>query len=43
MISLLGGTPVAMPMGEAYDAINKGVCDGIVTGYEALEGGKWER
>jgi TRAP-type C4-dicarboxylate transport system substrate-binding protein len=40
MISLLGGTPVAMPMGDAYDAISKGVCDGILTGYEALEGWK---
>ncbi|OPY59576.1 MAG: 2,3-diketo-L-gulonate-binding periplasmic protein YiaO precursor [Syntrophorhabdaceae bacterium PtaU1.Bin034] len=40
MISFLGGTPVAMPMGEAYDAISKGVCDGIAGPYEALEGWK---
>jgi TRAP-type C4-dicarboxylate transport system substrate-binding protein len=40
MIALLGGTPVAMPMGESYDAISKGVCDGIAGAYEILEGWK---
>jgi TRAP-type C4-dicarboxylate transport system substrate-binding protein len=39
-MKLLGGTPVAMPMGEAYDAINKGVADGLMCAYEALEGWK---
>ncbi len=37
LITALGGTPVAMPMGEAYDAINRGVTDGTVAPYEALE------
>jgi len=37
MVSLLGGTPVAMPMGESYDAISKGVCDGIAGAYEILD------
>jgi len=39
-MSLLGGTPVAMPMGDAYDAISKGVADGLLCAYEALEGWK---
>jgi len=37
---LLGGIPVAMPMGDAYDAISKGVADGAMLAYEALEGWK---
>jgi TRAP-type C4-dicarboxylate transport system substrate-binding protein len=40
MIKLLGGTPVAMPMGDAYDAISRGVCDGLAGAYEILEGWK---
>jgi len=39
-MKLLGGVPVAMTMGEAYDAINKGVADGLLCAYEALEGWK---
>ncbi|MCX5815643.1 MAG: TRAP transporter substrate-binding protein [Proteobacteria bacterium] len=39
-MSLLGGTPVAMPMGDAYDALSKGVADGLMCGYEALKGWK---
>jgi TRAP-type transport system periplasmic protein len=39
-MSLLGGTPVAMPMGDAYDAISKGVADGLLCAEEALEGWK---
>jgi TRAP-type transport system periplasmic protein len=39
-MKLLGGTPVAMPMGDAYDAISKGVADGLMCAYEALEGWK---
>jgi TRAP-type C4-dicarboxylate transport system substrate-binding protein len=38
---LLGGVPVATPMGEAYDALSKGVTDGILAPYEALEGWKF--
>ncbi len=36
----LGCAPVAMPMGDAYDAISKGVVDGGFFPYEALEGWK---
>jgi TRAP-type transport system periplasmic protein len=39
-MSLLGGTPVATPMGDAYDAISRGVADGLFCAYEALEGWK---
>ncbi len=39
-MSQLGGTPVAMPMGDAYDAISRGVADGLLCAYEALEGWK---
>ena len=40
MMIMLGATPVAMPMGDAYDAISKGVVDGGLWAYEALEGWK---
>jgi TRAP-type C4-dicarboxylate transport system substrate-binding protein len=39
-ISNLGGVPVAMPMGDSYDAISSGVVDGIYAPYEALDGWK---
>jgi TRAP-type C4-dicarboxylate transport system substrate-binding protein len=37
----LGGTPVAMPMGETYDALSRGVVYGSMAPYEALQGWKW--
>lgn len=40
MMTLLGATPVAMPQGDAYDAISKGVVDGGLWTYEALQGWK---
>lgn len=36
----LGAAPVAMPMGEAYDALSKNVVDGGFFPYEAMEGWK---
>ncbi len=36
----LGAVPVVMPMGDAYDAIAKGVVDGVFCNYEALKGWK---
>lgn len=39
-MKLLGGVPVAMPMTDVYDAISKGVADGLFCPYEALEGWK---
>lgn len=40
IISLLGGAPVGMTMSEAYDALSKGVVEGILSPYEPLEGFK---
>jgi TRAP-type C4-dicarboxylate transport system substrate-binding protein len=37
----LGATPVAMPMGETYDALSRGVVDGSMAPHEALQGWKW--
>ncbi len=38
LMGLLGGAPVAMPMGDVYDALSRGVADGLMAAYEALEG-----
>jgi TRAP-type transport system periplasmic protein len=37
LMTLLGGIPVAMPMGDAYDALSKGVADGLMCADEVLE------
>ena len=41
IVAALGATPVAMPMGETYDALSRGVVDGSMAPYEALQGWKW--
>ena len=41
VVEKLGGVPVAMPMGETYDALSRGVVEGSVAPYEALQGWKW--
>jgi TRAP-type transport system periplasmic protein len=38
LMKLLGGVPVAMPMGDVYDELSRGVADGLMAAYEALEG-----
>ncbi|RMG85906.1 MAG: C4-dicarboxylate ABC transporter substrate-binding protein [Candidatus Dadabacteria bacterium] len=38
IVKALGGTPVAMPMPEAYQALSKGVVDGALFPLEALKG-----
>jgi TRAP-type transport system periplasmic protein len=40
VVQALGGTPVAMPMSEAYDALSKGVAQGIIGPYEPMKGFK---
>jgi len=40
VVAALGATPVAMPMTETYDAVNKGVAEGFVAPIEALKGWK---
>jgi len=37
----IGATPVAMPMGETYDALSRGVVDASMAPQEALQGWKW--
>jgi TRAP-type transport system periplasmic protein len=37
----LVATPVAMPMGDTYDAVSRGVVDGSMAPQEALFGWKW--
>jgi TRAP-type transport system periplasmic protein len=37
-VGLIGAAPVAMPMPEVYDALSKGVVDGLLSSYEALQG-----
>jgi len=37
----LGATPVAMPMGETYDALSRGVVEASMAPQEALQGWKW--
>jgi TRAP-type C4-dicarboxylate transport system substrate-binding protein len=41
IVTVLGGTPVAMPMGDTYDALAKGVVDGSTAPIASLEGFKW--
>jgi TRAP-type transport system periplasmic protein len=40
IVTQLGAVPVGMTMGEAYDGLSKGVVEGIIAPYEALEGFK---
>jgi TRAP-type C4-dicarboxylate transport system substrate-binding protein len=40
VVQALGGAPVSMPMGEAYDSLSKGVVQGIVCPYEPMKGWK---
>lgn len=41
IVGALGGAPVAMPMGETYDALSRGVVEGSMAPFEALQGWKW--
>lgn len=40
VVQALGGAPVAMPMSDAYDALSKGVVQGIIGPYEPMKGWK---
>jgi TRAP-type C4-dicarboxylate transport system substrate-binding protein len=41
IVAALGATPVAMPQNEAYDALQKGVVEGLVSPIETLKGWKY--
>ena len=38
IVSHLGATAVAMPIGDTYDAVSRGVVDGLMSPYEVLDG-----
>jgi len=40
VVQALGGTPVGMPMNETYDAISRGVAEGVICPIEAMKGWK---
>lgn len=41
LVTNWGGTPVSMPMGDVYEGLSKGVLDGGVLPYEAIDGFKF--
>jgi TRAP-type C4-dicarboxylate transport system substrate-binding protein len=41
IVTALGGVPVAMPMGDTYDSLSRGVVDGSMAPQESLQGWKW--
>ena len=41
IVTHLGATPVAMPQTEAYDALQKGVVDGVMSPIETAKGWKF--
>ena len=40
VVEMLGGVPVAMPQGETYEALSKGIADGTIGPIEVLKGWK---
>ena len=40
MVKAWGGTPVFLPMSEAYTALQKGICDGMTTNWGQLKANK---
>ena len=40
IVEHLGGAPVGMPMGDAYDALARGVVNGVMGPYEVMKGWK---
>jgi TRAP-type C4-dicarboxylate transport system substrate-binding protein len=40
IVQALGGAPVGMPMTETYDAISKGVAEGVMCPFEGVQGFK---
>ena len=41
VVKALGAVPMSMPMGETYDALNRGMVEGSMAPMESLEGWKW--
>ena len=40
IVKTLGGTPVSMPISEVYDALSKGIIDGNMQTWEAMQGSR---
>jgi TRAP-type C4-dicarboxylate transport system substrate-binding protein len=41
VVKALGAVPMSMPMGETYDALNRGMVEGSMAPMESMEGWKW--
>ncbi len=41
IVKALGGVPMSMPMGETYDALNRGMVEASMAPMESMEGWKW--
>ncbi len=41
MLKTLGAVPVVLPTGDTYDALRKGIVDGVVAAWDSLEVLKW--
>lgn len=41
IVGAVGAAPVAMPIGDTYDALSRGVVDASLAPFEALEGWRW--
>jgi TRAP-type transport system periplasmic protein len=41
IVTAIGASPVTLPITETYDALSKGLCDGLLLPFEALKGWKF--
>jgi TRAP-type C4-dicarboxylate transport system substrate-binding protein len=41
VLKALGAVPVVIPTGDTYDALRKGIVDGVVAAWDSLETMKW--
>lgn len=41
VLEALGAVPIVLPTGDTYDALKKGIVDGVVAAWDALETLKW--
>ena len=41
MLKALGAVPIIIPTGDTYDALRKGIVDGVVAAWDSLETLKW--
>jgi TRAP-type transport system periplasmic protein len=41
VLKILGAVPIVIPTGDTYDALRKGIVDGVVAAWDSLETMKW--